>query len=85
MTQEQTTLILNTVPNKVARECILKKGLYHKKGVSFKKKKFYAKFAVFCYFGSNLCHIHHIPRLTTICCSLPFEQIASSIQMKIFC
>lgn len=85
MTQEQTTLILNTVPNKVARECIFKKGLYHKKGVSFLKKKFYAKFAVFCYFGSNLCHIHHIPRLTTICCSLPFEQIASSIQMKIFC
>lgn len=38
MTQEQTTLIINTVPNKVARECILKKGLYHKKGVPFKKK-----------------------------------------------
>lgn len=35
MTQEQTTLIINTVPNKVARECILKKGLYHKKGVPF--------------------------------------------------
>lgn len=38
MTQEQPTLLINTVPNKVACECIFKKGLYHKKGVPFKKK-----------------------------------------------
>lgn len=72
MTQEQTTLILNTVPNKVARECILKKGLYHKKGVSFKKKKVLCKVCCLLLFWfqsvshSSYSKVNHYLLLTTL-------------------